>query len=167
MLQYYVYQNGTYNICVTVIDTCNHCDTTFCGTKTISCITGPACNWKNRGTQSYFGDSCIGNTSCDIYGSVYFTAVNPPYPACYKYKWKVNGAVVATTHSMIYNATQNGTYTLCVTVSDTCDNCDTTLCATRTVNCITTGVQKTTMANNVNLYPNPTTGVLNLVWTVS
>lgn len=123
-------QNGTYNICVKVTDTCNNCDTTFCSTKTITCF-GNSCNWKNRNPYMFAWDSCKNNSSANVNGYISFQYNT----SCFKYNWTVNGVAAGTSYIMHKNITQNGTYNICVKVTDTCNKCDTTFCATKTISC--------------------------------
>ena len=37
MMSYPITSNGTYNVCMKVVDTCNQCDTTFCSSRVITC----------------------------------------------------------------------------------------------------------------------------------
>ncbi len=130
IMSYAITQNGTYTICVKVTDTCNKCDTTYCATKTISCFSN--CNWKARNPQFTTWDSCngrFGRKSVNAY-------ISFQNSGCYKYQWTVNNSIVITkSNIMSYAITQNGTYTICVKVTDTCNKCDTTYCTTKTINC--------------------------------
>ncbi len=125
-------QNGTYSVCVKVSDTCNRCDTTYCSTRTITCVT--TCNWKARNPYFSASDSCAGkgyNYSINGYIAFNFSGTS-----CLKYVWTINGTAVSTSRMLNHKITQNGTYVLCMKVTDTCNNCDTTFCSTRTITCI-------------------------------
>lgn len=129
-MSYPVNSNGTYTVCVKVTDTCNNCDTTFCSTKTISCLN--SCNWKNRNPYSYSWDTCQGyglRNSVNGYISFQYNS------SCFKYNWTVNGKNAGNSYWVNYPITQNGTYYLCVKVTDTCNRCDTTFCMIKTINC--------------------------------
>lgn len=132
---YQITQNGTYNICVKVTDTCNKCDTTFCSTRTISCFPSK-CNWKARLNQFRTWDSCsgyLGKTN-SIGGIIFFK--NNSNVGCYKYEWTINNSPVASSLNYFQIPLyQNGTYNICVKVTDTCNKCDTTFCVTRVINC--------------------------------
>ncbi|MFM6984583.1 MAG: T9SS type A sorting domain-containing protein [Chitinophagaceae bacterium] len=123
-------QNGSYSICLKVTDTCNNCDTTFCSTKTISCF-GNSCNWKNRTPYMFTWDSCKNNSSANVNGYISFQHNT----SCFKYSWTVNGTAAGTGYVMHKSITQNGTYNICVKVTDTCNKCDTTFCSTKTISC--------------------------------
>ena len=123
-------QNGTYNICVKVTDTCNNCDTTFCTTKTINCFSN-SCNWKNRNPYLFAWDSCKNNSTANVNGYISFQYNT----SCFKYSWTVNGVAAGNNYVMHKNISQNGTYNICVKVTDTCNKCDTTFCTTKTISC--------------------------------
>lgn len=132
MLNYTVTKNGSYVVCMKVTDTCNNCDTTFCITKNISCISGSSCNWKNLKGNTGYWDSC--NTSRNKYSlNAYISFTSK---SCLKYKWTVNGNYAGNSYFMNYPITANGSYSVCVKVTDTCNNCDTSYCTTRTVTCV-------------------------------
>ena len=142
---YPVYANGQYTVCLTLTDTCLKCDTSICFTKTISCLS--SCNWKSRNPYTYAWDSCKG-TSSKLNAYVSF---NYNRASCFKYTWTINGKQAGTGNVMSYPITQNGTYTLCVKVVDTCNQCDTTLCFNKTINCFSTCNWKTRI-NVVNYF---------------
>ncbi len=131
-LTYPVTQNGAYAVCLYITDTCTHCDTSICSTRNFTCISNTVpCNWQSRNPYVNFWDSCT-TTNKSLNGYIYFgNTAN----ACYKYQWKVNGVLAGTTRPFTYPITQNGTYTICVSVIDTCNHCDTTFCSTRTITC--------------------------------
>jgi hypothetical protein len=135
ILHYPIYQNGTYNMCVAVIDTCNNCDTTFCISKTVNCF-GSKCNWKGRNPSLSVWDTCKGNGNRNSLNAVIYFNTNGI--SCYKYQWKVNGNLVkGSGNKLNYAINKNGTYTICVVVNDTCNRCDTSFCITKTINCFT------------------------------
>ena len=129
ILNYPITTNGSYTICVKVTDSCNNCDTTYCYTKYISCISGGKCNWKSKKPQLYFWDSCTFSKS--LVGWIDFNS-----SSCLSYKWTVNGVPAGTSGYMTFSLTKNGTYSVCVKVIDSCNNCDTTYCANKTITCI-------------------------------
>ncbi len=129
---YPVYANGQYTVCLTLTDTCLKCDTSICFTKTISCLS--SCNWKSRNPYTYAWDSCKGNNSkLNAYVSFNYNRAS-----CFKYSWKVNGKSAGSGNIMSYPITQNGTYSICVKALDTCNNCDTTICFSKTISCFST-----------------------------
>jgi hypothetical protein len=80
---------------------------------------------------------------CDttIYRAISFNCMvytNGNYFSKYRYEWKINGTVVNdTTGLLYYPVNANGTYVMCVKVADTVNNCDTTICKTFNVTCVT------------------------------
>lgn len=150
-----IYANGTYVICVKVFDSCNKCDTVFCATKTINCF--KKCNFKSRSPYFAIKDSCS-STGASLSGYISFTN-----SSCLKYNWTVNNANAGTGNSMKYKITKNGTYVLCVKVTDTCNRCDTTICKTVNFNCSKLGTASLeTKGPDVSVYPNPAGDRLNV-----
>ena len=136
-INYPITQNGTYNLCVKIIDTCNNCDTTICTTRSFTCF--KPCNWKAKSIQLYAFDTCQGNSSLNSING-YVSISNR---ACLKYIWSVNGTLLSSSNYYLhYPVTKNGTYDLCVKVIDTCNKCDTTICSTRTISCFSGGSSK-------------------------
>jgi len=129
-LNYQIKQNGTYTLCMKVVDTCDKCDTTYCKTFNFTCI--PGCNWKNRKPYTFSWDTCQGYGLINsVNGYISFQANS----SCYKYNWTVNGKNAGNSYWVNYPITQNGTYYLCVKVTDTCNRCDTTFCMSKTISC--------------------------------
>lgn len=127
-LYYYVTQNGTYNLCVKLIDTCNKCDTTICVSVTVNCI--KSCNWYKKNLSFTVSDSCASNNG-------FINARVSPVTGCYKYSWRFMGKNTGTTSagSNTWQVYKNWTYDVCLTLEDTCNNCDTTLCGYAQANC--------------------------------
>ncbi|MSQ79488.1 MAG: T9SS type A sorting domain-containing protein [Flavobacteriaceae bacterium] len=159
-MKYKISQNGQYTLCVKVIDTCNNCDTSFCSTRSITCLgNNSGCNWASKKPNIKFWDSCTA-TSKSINGYVSFNT-----NGCFKYQWKVNGNLVGNGYlALFYPVTQNGTYKICVKVTDTCNNCDTLICDTRVVNCFTGIGQSSVSKLQLYIYPNPSLGNIQLDW---
>ncbi|MDZ4756889.1 MAG: T9SS type A sorting domain-containing protein [Bacteroidota bacterium] len=155
---YSVTQNGTYNICVKVTDTCNNCDTTFCSSLVVTCLgNSNKCNWASKTPHVYVWDSCKSSIS-SVNAYVSFK-VN----GCYKYQWTVNGNSAGNGYILKYAIFNNGTYKICVKVTDTCNNCDTTICTSRTINCFN-GLNYIDQTEGIKIYPNPTQGIVKLEW---
>ncbi len=155
--------NGTYSVCLKVSDTCMGCDTSFCRSIVISCLSSSTskCNWQSRNPYFMTWDSCKSAIKNDkIYGYVGF---NYAKSSCFKYQWSVNDTIVSTARYFNYQVYANGNYKMCVKIVDTCNNCDTLFCNTLTVKCFgTTNVNKME-SNQLAVYPNPTTGVINIL----
>ena len=131
-LYYRVTQNGTYTICVSILDSCNKCDTVLCKTVTVNCL---GCNWKSKIGSFTVKDNCDSNkNSKHIVGKI---TLNQHY-SCSKpafRQWSVNKAIVGYGENLYYNITANGTYAICMTLYDSCRKCDTSICKTITVTC--------------------------------
>ncbi|MEY4041848.1 MAG: T9SS C-terminal target domain-containing protein [Bacteroidetes bacterium] len=149
MMSYGITTNGTYNVCMKVVDTCNQCDTTFCSSRAITCA--KTCSWAPK-RSAYFSawDSCTGKThKYSLNG--YFGPMN----SCYKYTWTVDGVVVGTGRMISYPITKNGTYVFCIKATDTCTGCDTMICSSRVITCATAGTVNARHDAGIVIFPNP------------
>lgn len=149
MMSYGITANGTYNVCMKVVDTCNQCDTTFCSSRAITCA--KTCSWAPK-RSAYFSawDSCTGKThKYSLNG--YFGPMN----SCYKYTWTVDGVVVGTGRMISYPITKNGTYVFCIKATDTCTGCDTMICSSRVITCATAGTATAGLDAGIVIFPNP------------
>ncbi len=142
-----IYANGTYVICLKVFDSCDKCDTAICVTRTINCF--KKCNFKARSATFTVRDTCS-STAAGLSSSIYFSN-----SSCLKYNWTVNNANAGTGSGMKYNVMKNGTYVICVKVTDTCNKCDTTYCKTVNFNCKKLGLGANNALPEVQVYPNP------------
>jgi hypothetical protein len=152
MMSYGITSNGTYNVCMKVVDTCNKCDTTFCSSRVITCA--KTCSWAPK-RMAYFSawDSCTGiKNKYSLNG--YFGPMN----SCYKYTWTVDGTVVGTGRMISYPISKNGTYVLCIKATDTCTGCDTMICSSRVITCATAGVVNEEFGAGIDIFPNPSEG---------
>lgn len=133
---FYPGSNGAYTICLTLTDTARKCDTTICRTINFQCLT--ACNWKSQNINFYYRDSCKSYGSYILKNSINGQlTTNGNYISKYKYQWKINGTVIHDSSGILYYPVNaNGTYVMCVKVTDTVNNCDTTLCKTFNVTCV-------------------------------
>jgi len=117
--------NGDYYVCMKLLDTCKKCDTSICKKITINC--SKPCNWKAAGAgfQSRVDCRKVSLFATDLKNG------------CVKYSWTSNGVVFGTGLNPTVNYNVNGTYTICLKLTDTCKKCDTTICQSVTVNCCT------------------------------
>lgn len=106
--------SGTYNVCLTVSDTAGFCTYTFCDSVTVY-IAPANCNatWTNQ----------------PLGGQQTFTA--QPFDPNWTYSWDFGDASAPgngfiTTHTY----TLTGTYTVCLTVTDSANNCTSQFCDT-------------------------------------
>jgi hypothetical protein len=135
--------NGKYNVCVKVTDTCSGCDTTFCSSIGITCLgsTSLKCDWQSRKPYFIIRDSCSATSANKgkIYGYIYFGYTKS---GCFKYQWTVNTVNISTARPMDFTPKSNGTYDVCVKVTDTCSGCDTTFCTAVVINCLSSSTSK-------------------------
>ncbi len=117
--------NGDYYICMKLADTCNKCDTTICKKLTINCAS--PCNWKAAGAGFQTRVDC--NKV-----SVFATDLKN---GCVKYSWQTAGTTFGSGLNSGVTFNTNGTYTICLKLTDTCKKCDTSICQTVTINCCT------------------------------
>lgn len=129
---------GTYTVCLTVKDTCSGCDTTICKTITTLCPT--PCGHMPTGWRQV--DSC---------SSVYFSGNKPVFPgtgsyedSCLLYSWNFGDGHTGSGRNVLHNYAARGTYKVCMRVKDVCRGCDTTICQSVTVSCLShcTGITK-------------------------
>lgn len=104
---------GSYTVCLTITDSC--ASDTFCKTTTISCP-NPTPNFS-------FNDSLLGVVFTDASTGISINA----------HLWDFGDGNTSTQASPTHTYAANGTYTVCLTVTDTC-NSDSS-CQSITVNC--------------------------------
>lgn len=126
-------KNGTYKMCVDIIDTVNNCDTSRCNTFNVTCINN--CNFKAKNIYLYANDSCIQDKkNYFVKGAV---LMNGTPDLSYRYQWYINnspvGANYYSTSRMVYSKTN---YEVCVRITDTVKMCDTFICKTVFADCI-------------------------------
>lgn len=119
-------KNGTYTICVKITDTCNNCDTTICKYVTVNC--GSKCDLSKAGFSHTLDCNKL---TVQINNMNYGSNGN----GCYKYIIATGDGNYFYNRTASYTYPKNGTYTLCIKVMDTCNNCDTVICKSITVNC--------------------------------
>ena len=153
-LYYKITQNGTYNVCLWLYDSCNNCDTSFCKTVTVNCIGKSTCNWKDRISSFHAYNNCDSQRnshSRHIIGSI---VLNQKQPCSKIYrKWFINGVAVSYNDNLYYQVANNGTYQVCVQLYDSCTRCDTTICKTVTVGCLP-GCNWKHKVNDFNVWTN-------------
>lgn len=139
--------SGTYNVCLVVSDTAGICSDTICDTVNVNLVP-PSCNATFTTT--------VNNATA------FFTA--SPANLGWNYNWNfgdnTTGTGIITSHQ--YQA--SGTYTVCLTIVDSANNCTSTICDTVTISisCAATF----TNTGNANLQTFNATP-LNINWTYS
>jgi hypothetical protein len=148
MRGYTISQNGTYNLCCTVIDTCNKCDTTFCGTRTITCFS--KCDWSKAGF--YYSNKC-GRVTFEM-GSYIDTCIQY---TTWRYR-KSNGRLDTIAHDRVFTRTMDtGWYMFKTTFHNKCLNCDTFIYKEAYIGCdsnsnsIFSGIER----NLIRIVPTP------------
>ncbi|GAA4449062.1 PKD domain-containing protein [Rurimicrobium arvi] len=121
---------GTYNVCMTVLDTCKGCDTIICKKVYVSCISS-GCTLP------------VGWSSSDSCGHFSFEGKNPvdssgkPYTdSCLQYTWTFGDGTSGTGRLITHTYTATGTYIVCLKVKNLCFGCDTTICKKVSVTCV-------------------------------
>lgn len=129
---YYPGSNGKYTVSLKLTDTSKNCDTTIYRTIDFQCL--PACKWSEQNIQLLSWYSCNKNKDNYIESRL---STNFSHISQYKYEWKLNNSTTTDKGGKFrYDLDSNGTYTICVKVTDTFNNCDTVLCSTLNINCM-------------------------------
>lgn len=152
----HVITDGTYKICLKMTDTLLNCDTTICSTVVKNCA---GCYWSERIQEITFGQS----DSCpywQIGGNVVYVKGDRNI----NYNWKVDGVVQSKDPSprWFYKVVPNGTYNVCVELSDTFLNCDTSICKTLVLDCNKLEISHSDYKSGFTIYPNPVKDALYL-----
>lgn len=120
---------GTFYMVHTLKNHCTGCDTTIYQKIHVECTENNSkCDWS--GASWAMGNNCNKYT---FEGKSY-------NDTCIKYTWKMgsNGAMYTMSNDRVFKYTFNykGNYTVCLTLTNTCKNCDTTICKTVEVSCL-------------------------------
>ncbi|MFM1898432.1 MAG: hypothetical protein RL577_672, partial [Bacteroidota bacterium] len=120
---------GTFYMVHSLKNICTGCDTTIYQKINVTCIENNSqCHW--YGTAWGMGNDC----------NKYTFEGPSTKDSCIKYTWKMgsNGALYTMSNDRVFKYTFNykGNYTVCLTLTNTCKNCDTTICKTVEVNCL-------------------------------
>ena len=128
-----VMSNGAYTMCVNLSDTTNNCDTTICHTFNVTCVNN--CNWKSKNIYLYATDSC--NTAEKKFYVKGAVLMNGTPDLSYRYQYYINNVSVGNNYyshaARVYN---KGNYQICVKITDTIKQCDTTICKTVLADCM-------------------------------
>ncbi len=135
--------NGSYTVCLKVIDTCRKCDTLICHSMIVNCA--EKCNWKAK-YPNYTTFSA--GAKCLVISAGLNTANGP----CIKQYYSIAGGSYTSNGKTFRDFTvgKPGNYVICIKLVDTCTGCDTTLCKEVAVTgcCNWTGTDFTITTNN-------------------
>lgn len=150
--------NGNYTVCLTTISS-DSCASTFCSTVNISCLGGGGGTpCQASFTSASYPDSTGGTV-------MYITNTSTVSPGM-SYFWDFGDGNTSTDQYPVYAYTADGTYILCLTISDS--SCTSTYCDTIVVTGSQNGftlvanpaasasVENLELISGVQLYPNPT-----------
>lgn len=115
----YTFTTGTYNVCLVVTDAANSCVDSVCQTLN---LTAGASNCQAQFTYTAGSG-----------GTVSFNANTSLNSSAAMYQWVINNTVY-TGSTLNYTFSQNGTYQVCLFVSDSMNNCMDSTCNMVTVN---------------------------------
>lgn len=115
----YTFTTGTYNVCLVVTDAANNCVDSVC--QTLNLTAG------GTGCQAQYTYTVGAN------GLVAFSANTSLNSSATTYQWVINNSVYGGSN-LTYTFPQNGTYLVCLVVSDSMNNCMDSTCNYVTVN---------------------------------
>ncbi|MBL7713349.1 MAG: PKD domain-containing protein, partial [Chitinophagaceae bacterium] len=121
---------GSYTVCLIIKNTCKGCSDTVC--QTISTVCPTPCEHMPTGWRQV--DSC---STIDFQGKDPSRPRTGPYKdPCLVYSWTFGDGYTAKGKNVRHEYAATGTYTVCMNVKDTCKGCDTTICKSVTVSCL-------------------------------
>jgi len=127
----YFTANGTYAVGYRYYNKCNGCDTIIWTKQVINCFT-KKCNWPTN----------LGFTTKLATCPYLLMTANTTTDSCLTYKCYVNDSLAPkygnSGNIFYYRMPKNGTYKICMKISNPCTGCDTTICTSWTTDCITT-----------------------------
>lgn len=134
-LDHHYTANGTYKVCMKVVDTCLNCDTLICREIKVDCF--KTCNWLSK-YPNYTGFTAGANCKTITAG------MNTSAAGCIRQYYYLSGTVAPYDGKLYHSFTvdKNGTYVVCIKLVDTCTGCDTTLCKEVKVDCNTCDMSK-------------------------
>lgn len=102
---------GTYNVCLSIVDSATSCTDTYCSSVTVTGSNNGICdatfNSQNAPTGTYFATS--GNNT-------------------YAYAWDFGDGTTSSQANPVHSYAVIDTYYVCLTVTDTANNCNDTYC---------------------------------------
>lgn len=122
VIDYAFSKNGTYTVCLKIKNNCKGCDTVICKTVVVDCF--KTCSWNAAGFAYSVNCKKVTLEASNLNNG------------CIKYSFtNLNGVSYGSGRVVDYTFSQNGTYTVCLKLKDTCNNCDTTICKTIKIDC--------------------------------
>lgn len=147
--------DGIYNVCLTIIDSANACNSTFCSLVQAGTVLFTPCNADFK--MLVLPDSSLVGGS-----TVLFSSSNPIWPS--NIQWIFGDGTFGVGSNLTHHYTNPGTYTICAVVTDTAFQCTDTVC--KTVQLLGGSVKILGLSNENlsidNVYPNPTTDKLHV-----
>ena len=115
---------GTYNVCVTITSSDKRCKITICRKVVIE---SKRCIWNQAGF------TITSTSTCAVVKLEAYNLLD----TCISYQWTVNGTLVDNIGGRLKTITlpRNGTYTICLKLTNNCRKCDTVICKSVTVSC--------------------------------
>ena len=148
--------DGIYNVCLTVIDSANQCNSSYCSLVQAGTVLFTPCNADFK--MFILPDSTL------IGGSnVLLSTANAAWPSMIN--WNFGDGSTGTGNMVLHHYSQPGIYTICAYVSDTSFNCSDTVCKDVQMlggNVKILGVEDEKSFKIINCYPNPFSDILNL-----
>lgn len=119
-------RSGTYTICVTITSSDKRCKITSCK-KVVVTVPEKRCSWAKAGFGLTSTNTC----------AIVKTEANNMADSCISYQWTVNGVAVDSVGGRLKTITlpKNGTYSICLKLTNLCKKCDTVICKSVTVSC--------------------------------
>ncbi len=131
---------GTYTVCLQTSDGCT--PDTVCQTITVTCVTA---------TANFTANIGVGGNDLNVA----FTDASVGSPA--SWFWDFGNGVTSTMQNPNYNYPSSGTYTVCLTIQDSCGT--DSICQNIQIDVTSL---KELFAPNVSIYPNPTEDILHV-----
>jgi PKD repeat protein len=138
-------QAGTYNVCFAFYDQQSGCGDSLCQMVTVGGCSAEFSWIDSLGYVFFINSSTLGNSG--------------------DYHWDFGDGNYSTQYNPSHQYTSPGTYTVCLYVYDSLQNfCDSTC---HTVMITNVGMDEISVAQNLQLAPNPTDGAFNVSWTLT
>ena len=146
-------QSGLYTVCLTSYDSLVNCYDTICKQVQVNCGNNQQCNADFTFTVS----NCTANFTNTSNGNANSTV----------YQWSFGDNNFATGLNQVHQYSQSGTYTVCLTMTDSVMGCSDSICKQVTVNC-GVGVGETYRSETtLGIYPNPFTSVTTITYSLT